>query len=824
MSRKDKVILANIYYYHIALAVNINAELTYMSEKELSMGSRVIVSMGKRLMTGVVWKELSVQDVDSKRRYKKVIEVVDQTAILNHDLIQLCEWMSTYYRVNAGFVIDTMLPLSLNLQIQMKIRVKEGKFSQDCQNTLQQNQSYSDFSETLQSLFNHLLNNDLAIDSWIEINEFRKYYKSESFFHDIEWLEDHDLIEIFRQYDEKVKVKVANFIQVLNFEQLPLLTTKQQEAYDIICSFGNDFPLSKVADTISYSIVKALKLKGMIQIIPKKIQDDPYPFPNERKIRNITLTQQQKDAIFQILPYIEEQRFKTYLIFGITGSGKTEIYIELILRTLNQGKNALMLVPEISLTPQMVEKFYHVFGEDIAVLHSSLNDRQRYNQWKKIKNQQCRIVIGARSAVFAPLSDIGLIIVDEEHETSYKQDNRPAYQGRDVAVMRAKINHCVCVLGSATPSLESWYNASQGKYDLIKLTERPYTARLPKVHIVDMKDEGPETLISTYLNQKILETLEKKEQVILFQNRRGYASYIQCLKCGALFKCSECDISMNYHKYDDELVCHYCGKKERVPRKCNECGSYMFSYGSAGTEQIEGYLKMSFPEARILRMDSDTSKKKDAYESMFHAMRKGHIDILLGTQMISKGLDFPNVTLVGVVSAEVTLNVPDFRSAERTFQLMTQVAGRSGRGEKAGEVVIQTYNPQHYSLVFSSRQDFEPFAHEELVNRHELLYPPWSRLSRYLVASHDEKQLLADIAKNQDKVKNIQMKYYPQEVRILGFTPAPLSKINNRYRYHLVIKAPTVAIMKSVLDELESLISFHDKTKINLDIDPISLL
>lgn len=795
-----------------------------MSEYPLNIGARVIVSMGKRLMTGLVWKEIPLHEINPKLRYKKVIEVVDQTPILNMDLIQLTEWMSAYYRVKPGIIIDTMLPLSLNLQIQMKIRIKESRTFNDCDEIVKQNQTNPVDIENIRTLFHHLLHCEFMEDSWIEINEFRKYYKSDSFFHDIEWLEDHDLIEIFRQYDEKVKMKVANFIQVLNCDQMPVLTSKQQEAYEIICSFGSDFPLSKVADTISYSIVKALKLKGLIQILPKKIQDDPYPFPNERKLRRITLTQQQNDAIAEINPFIEAPCFKTYLIFGITGSGKTEIYIELILRTLNQGKNALMLVPEISLTPQMVEKFYHVFGEDIAVLHSSLNDRQRYNQWKKIKNQQCRIVIGARSAVFAPLSDIGLIIVDEEHETSYKQDNRPAYQGRDVAVMRAKINQCVCLLGSATPSLESWYNASQGKYELIKLTERPYTARLPKVHIVDMKDEGPETLISSYLNKKILETLEKKEQVILFQNRRGYASYVQCLKCGALFKCSECDISMNYHKYDDELVCHYCGKKERVPRKCNECGSYMFSYGSAGTEQIEGYLKMSFPEARILRMDSDTSKKKDAYESMFHAMRKGHIDILLGTQMISKGLDFPNVTLVGVVSAEVTLNVPDFRSAERTFQLMTQVAGRSGRGEKAGEVVIQTYNPQHYSLVFSSRQDFEPFAHEELVNRHELLYPPWSRLARYLVASHNEKQLLADIAKNQDKVKSIQMKYYSHDVRILGFTPAPLSKINNRYRYHLVIKAPSVTMMKSVLDELESMISFHDKTKINLDIDPISLL
>lgn len=794
-------------------------DLTYTSDEKLTIGSRVIVSMNRRIMTGIVWEEVSSAKIDQKIRYKKIIELVDKEPIVNSDLLELTAWMSNYYRVNPGTILDAMLPLSLNLQVQLKIKKKEGSNITLLEESF--DKSKTNYPEEKLSVLNIY---SFLGEEWQEIDFIRKNIKVEHFHYWTEWLEEHNFIDVFRQFDEKVKDRIANFIILKDLEEMPMLTTKQTEAYEVITSFGNDFALSKVADTISYSLVKALKLKGLLEIVPKKIQDDPYPFPTERRERHIIMTQQQKDAIEKILPDVINPKFMPYLIFGITGSGKTEVYIELIIESLKMNKNVLMLVPEISLTPQMVDKFYHVFGEDIAVLHSSLNDRQRYSQWKKIKNQKCRIVIGARSAIFAPLSNIGLIIVDEEHETSYKQDNTPAYQGRDLAVMRAKINHCPCLLGSATPSLESWFNAQNNKYELITLTERPYTATLPKVRMVDMKEEMPDTLISEYLKNRILDRLEKKEQIILFQNRRGYASYIQCLKCGALFKCDECDISMNYHKYDEEIVCHYCGKKERVPRKCPDCGSYMFSYGSAGTEQIEDYLKITFPEARILRMDSDTSKKKESYESMFHSMRKGHIDILLGTQMISKGLDFPNVTLVGVVSAEVTLNVPDFRSAERTFQLMTQVAGRSGRGEKEGEVVIQTYNPQHYSLVFSSRQDFIPFADQELSNRQEVFYPPWSRLARLLIASPDLNLLMKEIASNQPKVTSILKKYEKDNVQILGFTPAPMPKISNRFRYHIVIKAPNVIIMKAVLDDLDNNLKFKDKIKINLDIDPISLL
>ncbi len=794
-------------FYQIALPVYLNLPLIYKSDSLLLIGCRVIVSLNRIIMTGIVWEEIYEKDLNPKINYKQIIEEVDQTPILTPDLKTLAAWMSQYYKVNPGMLMESLLPLSLKLQIQQKIKIIDPDI---CKFTYEKN--------ALDII------SRLHTDEWVEINDLRKSLKIPRFFYWLEKLENDGVIEIFRNYDEKIKNKIANYIIICENTPDLSLTTKQQEAWEVIQSFGNEFPLAKISESISYALVKALRVKNYIHIEPRKIKDEPYPFPKERKLRNIQLTQQQIIAIDDILPSLLFPTFKVFLIFGITGSGKTEVYIELIIKVLMGKGNVLMLVPEISLTPQMVEKFYHAFGEDIAVLHSSLNDRQRYNQWKKIKSGQCRIVIGARSAVFAPIQNLSLIIIDEEHETSYKQDNTPAYHGRDVAVMRGKINNCPVVLGSATPSLESWFNVQNNKYSLIKLTERPYEAKLPKVHLVDMKEEPPQTLISEYLKNKIDLCLKKKEQIILFQNRRGYSSFIQCERCGELFKCTECDISMNYHKSDDELVCHYCGKKMPVPRKCPYCKSHFFSYGAAGTEQIEKFIRITFPEAKILRMDSDTSKRKDSYESMFHAMKKGHIDILLGTQMISKGLDFPNVTLVGVVSAEVTLNVPDFRSAERTFQLLTQVAGRSGRGLKEGDVVIQTYNPDHYSLVFSSRQDYEPFAKQELDNRADAVYPPWIKLTRILFSSKNEKMLI-DYNKSISVELNKLMKIFPdQQITLLGISPAPLPKLKNKYRYHLIIKAINVQVMQRFLDALIPKLEIKKSPHILIDVDPNSLL
>ena len=517
-----------------------------------------------------------------------------------------------------------------------------------------------------------------------------------------------------------------------------------------------------------------------------------------------------------------------------------------------------MLVPEISLTPQTVFRFFHTFGNEIAVLHSSLTDRERYMQWKMIAQGKIKIVIGARSAIFAPLKNLGVIIVDEEHESSYKQDHQPCYNGRDIAVMRGEIEKSVVILGSATPSLESWNNVLNRKYKLLSLTTRPGNAILPTVKIIDLRQntnhiskdnipplvstetssgttlEGASSdsqltttdigLFSQELKAKIQDRLEKKEQIILFHNRRGYANFIQCINCGKLIRCPDCDISMNFHKRDNVILCHYCGYSEEVPRKCPDCGNYRFIYGAPGTEQIDSQLKILFPSAKILRMDSDTTRKKNSFNEMFEAMKNQHIDILVGTQMISKGLDFHNVTLVGVILADVTLNIPDFRSTEKTFQLLTQVAGRSGRGEKKGEVIIQSRNPDHYALVYAAKQDFLSFAKKELSLRSEVFYPPIYRIARILFSCPDLAFLKETLIKNKLLLIKIKNEFPKNDFHLLPFIEAPLPKIKNKYRYHFIIKATKSKYIQNFLDMFLNEFECPNKIDMLVDVDPLSLM
>jgi len=608
-------------------------------------------------------------------------------------------------------------------------------------------------------------------------------------------------------------------------EILPKLTIRQKEIYEELQKFGEEFLLSKIAKIYSYSHIKNLRNAGLLEIEAKEVFNDYTRNISEGKVKNIDLSAEQIFVISEINHAVDDKLFKTFLLFGITGSGKTEVYINSIRNCISQSRTALMLVPEISLTPQLTQRFYGEFQENIAVLHSHLNDREKWEQWKKIKNNECRIVIGARSAIFAPLTDIGLIIVDEEHETSFKQDKTPRYNGRDLAIVRAKRSNAVVLLGTATPSLESWKNTLSGKYGLLTLKNRPFKVKLPMVQIIDMKVESkPKELLSGKLKKAIELRLQKKEQIILFQNRRGHSSFIQCITCGLLIKCPKCEISMNYHSRDSEMLCHYCGHKIDLPRSCPDCSSFMFVYGAAGTQQVEKQLQLLFPTARILRMDSDSARKKDSYESMFKRMQNRHIDILLGTQMIAKGLDFPDVTLVGVISADISLNVPDFRAAERTFQLLTQVSGRSGRGKKSGEVIIQTYNPEHYSILHSVKADFENFAETELNLRKTLNYPPFYRLGRFIFSHKKEGFLKEQLAKNLRIIGELKKIFSTKEILLLGPAPAPLPKIKNSYRYHLILKANSVANLSKAVKFLEVNLKISSTIKQVIDIDPYSLL
>ena len=793
-------------YYQIALPINVTKLYIYKNEEEIVPGCRVLVSFNNTFHTGIVWQETN--KIDEEIKYKDILEIVDEEPKISSELLELALWISKYYRCSLGQSLSAMLPSAFNVQLQRKIKLAD---------ILKSNLDNGPAQRIVEAL-----NND-----WQDIPKLKEKLKikSSEFNTALEELENSGIIEINRVFDEKIKKKIANFVTLLKVNKLPVLTTKQTEAYEYMKNIATDFPLAKIASKFSYSIVKALRNKGLLTIDSREVKREYFSFPKKRKIKNIQLTSEQKTAISSVNKYVRLEEYHPFLLFGITGSGKTEVYIEIIKSVLKKNKTALMLVPEIALTPQMVDRFFNAFGEDIAILHSHLNDRQRWEQWNKIKSGKSKIVIGARSAIFAPLKNLGVIIVDEEHETTYKQENTPRYNGRDLSILRAKMNNAVVILGSATPSLESWNNFNHDRFTLLELSHRPLSYELPTIEIIDMKKEkDPKLLLSAKLKTKIEEKLKLKEQIILLQNRRGHSSFVQCISCGNIFECSHCDISMKFHSHTSELICHYCGHRTPMPRKCPECGSYMFTFGASGTQQIEKQLNILFPKARILRMDSDSAGSKESYDSMFTRMREGTIDILLGTQMIAKGLDFENVTLVGVISADIGLNVPDFRAAERTFQLLTQVAGRSGRGKKSGEVIIQTYNPDHYSITTALEQNFLTFVEKELRLRKHLKYPPEYRLAR-IVFSHKNKEYLKEqINKNVKIINQLNNLFEPSKLIILGPVETPIARIQNSYRYHLILKADSVKIVSSAMSFLKDNLKISSSIKQVIDIDPYSLM
>jgi primosomal protein N' (replication factor Y) len=791
------------FFYEIALPIRVAKNFTYKHHNKLKPGTRVVVSFNHTHHTGIVWIE--TQPPQTNYKIKNVLEVVDKEPALSSDILQLAGWISQYYAVSYGQALAAMLPAAFNIQVQQKVKLTT--------------KSYKHPSKEVENLITQL-----KVAEWTEIKELKENSKLNNFQFWLEFLEADGIIEIKRSFDRKIKKKVANFVILSEVEEIPKLTKKQNEAYTYMQNIGKDFALAKIAKVFSYSIVKALRNKGLLTIEPREIETSFNFKKQPPKPKNIKLTEEQYSAIEAILQAMQQKIFRTFLLYGITGSGKTEVYIQVIKQALQQEKSALMLVPEISLTPQMVERFFAAFGQEIAILHSHLNDRQRWQEWKKIRSGKCKIVIGARSAIFAPLQNIGVVIVDEEHEGSYKQDQTPRYNGRDIAIVRAKQNNAVVILGSATPSLESWQNTLREKYTLLTLEKRPLAYQLPSVNIIDMRsNKEPESSFSQTLLNKIEARLQKKEQIILLQNRRGHSSFVQCLSCGKLFECSNCDVSMNFHSQNQKLVCHYCGLAKPMPRKCPQCGSYLFRFGASGTQQLEKELHLHFPNAKVLRMDSDTAHRKESYNLMFQNMRQGNVDILLGTQMIAKGLDFHNVTLVGVVSADIGLNIPDFRASERTFQLLTQVAGRAGRGEKAGEVVIQTYNPEHYAIDLAMQQNFRQFAEEELALRKALNYPPFHKLARILITSSGESDLKRQINRNRRHFEYLR-RQFPGKITVLGPIETPMPRLQNKYRQHVIIKAPTVKIISQATNFLRKNLKFSAKVKYIIDIDPYSLL
>jgi len=510
----------------------------------------------------------------------------------------------------------------------------------------------------------------------------------------------------------------------------------------------------------------------------------------------------------------------TYLLYGVTGSGKTEVYMSIIDNVINNNKTAIMLVPEISLTPQIVDRFVNRFGDNVAILHSGLSDSERYDEYRKIKEGKVKIVVGARSAIFAPFKNIGVIIIDEEHTSTYKQENHPRYHARDIAILRSKYHNCPVVLGSATPSLESFARANNKNYELLTLTKRANNMVLPKVTIVDMKNEvkNGNFTFSKILSDKIREKIEKNEQVILLLNRRGYSTLIRCSKCGEVEKCPRCDISLTYHKSSNSLRCHYCSYTKKSPEVCSKCGSSDIKGIGLGTEKLEQEIISKF-NARVVRMDADTTSKKGMHEKIIKEFGEGNYDILLGTQMIAKGLDFPKVTLVGVINADSSLSVPDFRSSERTFQLLSQVSGRAGRGEYPGEVIIQTYNDDHYSIRLAMKHDYLSFYKEEMKVRKVLNYSPYYFITLVKISCKDYEEGF----KHANKIGDFLKKNLSSDTIVLGPTMASMFKINNIFNYQCIIKYKKDDKLIDVLITIDNIYKTNDKVNVEIDVDPIRL-
>lgn len=577
---------------------------------------------------------------------------------------------------------------------------------------------------------------------------------------------------------------------------------------------------------LSDSPLRTLVSKGWV--VTEKIDaapDELMAAPRSERQRPEALTEEQAAAVEHIGGRLAAREGRTVLLYGVTGSGKTEVYLRVIEEALEQGRGAIVLVPEIALTPQTVGWFRSRFG-DVAVLHSSMTDAQRMTMWRRVREGECRVVVGARSALFAPVRDLGVIVVDEEHEPSFKQASTPRYHARDLAVVRADRAGAVCVLGSATPSLESWRNAASGRYDLVRLDRRVHGGDPPPLEVVDMRKEVAETKTPALFSRRLLEelkaTLAAEQQAILFLNRRGWSPVLWCRACGETVKCRQCDVPMTYHRRLERLVCHSCCEELRPPRECPSCTAPGLRFLGTGAEKIEDALATLFPEVRVGRMDSDTMLRREDYERTLSAFGRRELDVLVGTQMIAKGLDFPRVTLVGIVSADSALHLPDFRAAERTFQLVSQVSGRAGRGEHAGRIVVQTIVPEHPAIVHAARHDYEAFARHELALREELGYPPYGRLLRVLFEDRDPRAVKEAAQRFGDALFEPVAR---EGGMVLGPTEAPMALVRGRTRHHLLVKAPegsaALARARAMLLELTSGLT---RPRVTVDIDPVGML
>jgi primosomal protein N' (replication factor Y) (superfamily II helicase) len=841
----------------VALAVPLDMVFTYAipAGMEPVVGGRVLVPFRQQRMSGIVVElhdrppqVVTSQIAASQIKIKKVIEALDLSPVLDEQLLKLGKWIADYYLAPVGEVFRTMLPLSAEFRRSVAYRITDqgrmalhlagmsgsparSKRTPDEQlvefrvlDYLAERESVRDERLRGAARVSKALLNGMVRKKWIGREDVSAARDAARLVKVAVLLAAEERAEASPPLDGRGARPHTSAAKKLNQNQLTLIET--------LAAAGGRVPVEALRGlNVPRTTLGMLVRRGLIELVDEaqdfaasgvklsKLKPRQSPFEFE-------FSAAQKDALAKIGEAVGSRKFAGLLLHGITGSGKTAVYLACMRQVLEQRRSSILLVPEIGLTPAVAADLHQVFGDEVAILHSGLSDAERAEQWHRIRRGEARVVAGTRSAVFAPVSDLALIIVDEEQDSSYKQEETPRYHARDVAVMRAKMAGAVVVLGSATPSLESYYNAKKNKYALVELPDRVEMRPLPEVEIVDMRQEfqetGQEQVISRKLAEEIRERLEKKEQVMVLLNRRGYSPVVLCRACGKTLQCRNCAVSMTHHKREHKMECHYCGHVERIPDKCAHCGSEYVYFVGTGSEKLEELLHGMFPQARIGRLDRDTVRGREDFEHALNALNEGALDMLVGTQMIAKGHDIHGVTLVGVVGADMALGLPDFRAAERTFQLLTQVAGRAGRGQSPGKVVLQTYFQDHYAVQFAARHDFAGFYEKELQFRAWMHYPPYSAIANVLIRSEKLDDALTwsgELGRWFEKTRH-------EGIRVLGPAAAPITRLKRDYRYHFILKSPSREKMNALLRAMlaEAAARKIPRTQVIVDVDAVWLM
>jgi primosomal protein N' (replication factor Y) (superfamily II helicase) len=796
----------------VALPVPVDQLFTYSLPQSLAEqtlpGCRVLAPFGPRKLTGVV---LHVHDRPPEQSVKPILKLIDAAPVLDDELLKLARWIAEYYCAPVGEVLKVMLPLTGETHRSKVYSLTPLGHDIVRQLTME---APDDTSALLRLLEERARALTYLVSKVPNARQILPALLKKG------WIAGED------QSAERDPLRASAERLEAEFIQRPDPGIKLKKAERECLAFLELHPgkhnLSKLSETVkgASEAARALARRGLIRL--EVTQAKPvFGYGNSPP----TLNQEQQTAFESIKEALQADEYRTFLLQGVTGSGKTEVYLRSIESALSRGKNALLLVPEIALTPAVAGQFFQRFGDQVAILHSAFGDAERADQWRRVRNGQARVVVGTRSGVFAPVQNLGLIIVDEEHDGSYKQGETPRYHGRDVALVRAKNASAVAVLGSATPSVESRFNADEKRYSLLYLPRRIADRPMPEVELVDMRAEFLETKQQATFSRRLLEEmtrrLKQREQIMLLINRRGFSSFAVCRSCGERVQCQNCSVVLTHHRRDQRMLCHYCAHAERIPVECPKCGSEHIQFIGAGSERVEDELHRHLPEARIARLDRDSASGKGAFEHILQTFREGHADILVGTQMIAKGHDIPNVTLVGVVLADIGLSMPDFRAAERTFQLLTQAAGRAGRGSLPGEVVVQTYSPDHYAVAFAAQQDYEGFYKKEIEFRKWLRYPPFSAFANILVRDKRQEEALRMASE-----LGFLLTPQPPQTRVMGPAEAPVPRLRDEFRYQILIKAAKRSVLRDVVKRLRehALAQKWRSTALVIDVDPITLM